>query len=104
MLLTFPYNDRYVLDSVKTCYLDDHLGVTRSTHPMTVVVDFSCPNVAKPMHVGHIRSTILGDSLLRIHRFLGHRCIGDNHLGDWGTQFGMIILGLTRAGRAADLG
>jgi arginyl-tRNA synthetase len=59
----------------------------------TVVVDFSAPNVAKPMHVGHIRSTIIGDSLCRIARFLGYKVIADNHIGDWGTQFGMIIHG-----------
>jgi arginyl-tRNA synthetase len=59
----------------------------------TVVVDFSSPNVAKPMHVGHIRSTILGESLARTLRLLGHRVITDNHLGDWGTQFGMLIVG-----------
>jgi arginyl-tRNA synthetase len=57
-----------------------------------LVVDFSSPNVAKPMHVGHIRSTILGDSLARIGRFLGHNVVADNHIGDWGTQFGMLCL------------
>jgi arginyl-tRNA synthetase len=59
----------------------------------TVVIDFSSPNVAKPMHVGHIRSTILGDSLARTLRLLGHRVITDNHIGDWGTQFGMLLFG-----------
>jgi arginyl-tRNA synthetase len=59
----------------------------------TVVIDFSSPNVAKPMHVGHIRSTILGDSLARALRLLGHRVITDNHIGDWGTQFGKLIVG-----------
>jgi arginyl-tRNA synthetase len=59
----------------------------------TVVIDFSSPNVAKPMHVGHIRSTILGDCLARTLRLLGHRVITDNHIGDWGTQFGMLLLG-----------
>ena len=59
----------------------------------TVVIDFSSPNVAKPMHVGHIRSTILGDSLARTLRLLGHHVVTDNHIGDWGTQFGMLILG-----------
>ena len=59
----------------------------------TVVIDFSSPNVAKPMHVGHIRSTILGDSLARTLRLLGHRVITDNHLGDWGTQFGKLLVG-----------
>ncbi|HVJ57285.1 MAG TPA: arginine--tRNA ligase, partial [Terrimicrobiaceae bacterium] len=59
----------------------------------TIVIDFSSPNVAKPMHVGHIRSTILGDCLARVARFLGHQVITDNHLGDWGTQFGRVIYG-----------
>jgi len=64
-----------------------------TSHPRTVVVDFSSPNVAKPMHVGHIRSTILGDALARLLRLLGHRVITDNHIGDWGTQFGMLLVG-----------
>lgn len=72
---------------------DERLGVPASGAGCTVVVDFSGPNVAKPMHVGHIRSTIIGDSLVRIARFLGFRVIADNHIGDWGTQFGMILLG-----------
>jgi len=72
---------------------DARLGVPAAAAPMTVVVDFSSPNVAKPMHVGHIRSTILGDTLARVARFLGHRVITDNHLGDWGTQFGKVIYG-----------
>ena len=65
----------------------------KSDEPKTIVIDFSSPNVAKPMHVGHIRSTILGDSLARVFRLLGHRVITDNHLGDWGTQFGMLLFG-----------
>lgn len=64
-----------------------------AAEPRTVVVDFSSPNVAKPMHVGHIRSTALGDCLSRVLRALGHRVITDNHLGDWGTQFGKLIVG-----------
>jgi len=64
-----------------------------AAHPKTVVVDFSSPNVAKPMHVGHIRSTFLGDSLARVLRLLGHRVITDNHIGDWGTQFGKLLVG-----------
>ncbi len=72
---------------------DPRLGVPLTTTPRTYVVDYSAPNVAKPMHVGHIRSTVIGDALCRTLRFLGHRVIGDNHLGDWGTQFGMIIYG-----------
>lgn len=72
---------------------DPRLGVSTTADPKNIVVDFSAPNVAKPMHVGHIRSTIIGDSLSRISRFLGHNVITDNHIGDWGTQFGMVIYG-----------
>jgi arginyl-tRNA synthetase len=72
------------------------VGVEPVASPMTIVVDFSSPNVAKPMHVGHIRSTVIGDALARILKFRGHRTITDNHLGDWGTQFGMILWGWKR--------
>jgi arginyl-tRNA synthetase len=72
---------------------DERLGVSVVENPRTYVVDYSSPNVAKPMHVGHIRSTVIGDALYRTLKFLGHKVISDNHLGDWGTQFGMIIYG-----------
>ena len=72
---------------------DPRLGVPSVADSKRVVIDFSAPNVAKPMHVGHIRSTILGDSLSRIAAFLGYEVIRDNHIGDWGTQFGMILHG-----------
>lgn len=72
---------------------DDRLGVPTVDQPKTLVIDFSAPNVAKPMHVGHIRSTIIGDTLARLARFMGHTVITDNHIGDWGTQFGMILWG-----------
>ena len=72
---------------------DDRLGVPLAENPRTFTVDFSSPNVAKPMHVGHLRTTVIGDAVCRVLRFLGHRVIGDNHLGDWGTQFGMILYG-----------
>lgn len=72
---------------------DERLGVPPVERARTFVIDYSSPNVAKPMHVGHIRSTVIGDALARTLRFLGHRVITDNHLGDWGTQFGMIIYG-----------
>ena len=73
--------------------LSEGLFCEKLSAPKTVVLDFSSPNVAKPMHVGHIRSTILGDSLARIFRFLGHTVIADNHIGDWGTQFGKLLVG-----------
>jgi arginyl-tRNA synthetase len=71
----------------------ERLDVAPAARPRTYVIDYSAPNVAKPMHVGHIRSTVIGDSLKRMLRFLGHRVVADNHIGDWGTQFGMIIYG-----------
>jgi arginyl-tRNA synthetase len=70
-----------------------HAGTPQVAKPKTIVIDFSSPNVAKPMHVGHIRSTIIGDCLARVARFLGHHVITDNHIGDWGKQFGMLLLG-----------
>jgi arginyl-tRNA synthetase len=72
---------------------DERLGVSETESPRRIVIDFGSPNVAKPMHVGHIRSTALGDALARIAQFLGHEVIRDNHIGDWGTQFGMVIYG-----------
>src|SRR5947208_4951424 len=72
---------------------DERLGVARTKSTKRIVIDFGSPNVAKPMHVGHIRSTVLGDALARIASFLGHEVIRDNHIGDWGTQFGMVIYG-----------
>src|SRR5204863_7312809 len=70
---------------------DERLGVPAEVHPDTVVIDYSSPNGAKEMHVGHLRSTVIGDTLSRILGFLGHLVIRQNHLGDWGTQFGMLI-------------
>ena len=72
---------------------DDRLGIAETESPRRIVIDFGSPNVAKPMHVGHIRSTVLGDAVARIAKFLGHEVIRDNHVGDWGTQFGMVIWG-----------
>jgi arginyl-tRNA synthetase len=73
-------------------------GVPLAARPERVVVDFSGPNIAKQMHVGHLRSTIIGDALCRILRFAGHSVIGDNHIGDWGTQFGLLIVGMREFG------
>ena len=72
---------------------DERLGVAKVETPRTYVLDYSAPNVAKPMHVGHIRSTMIGNALDKILRFAGHNVVSDNHIGDWGTQFGMIIYG-----------
>lgn len=85
--------DAWLQQHLNQCLADERLGVPLAQSPRTYVIDFSSPNVAKAMHVGHIRSTVIGDALCRTLRFLGHRVISDNHLGDWGTQFGMIIYG-----------
>lgn len=74
---------------------DERLGVAKAA-PQTIVADYSAPNVAKEMHVGHLRSTIIGDAVVRTLEFLGHKVIRANHIGDWGTQFGMLIANLER--------
>ncbi len=77
---------------------DERLGVAPAERPETVVVDYSAPNAAKEMHIGHLRSTVIGDALRRVLGFLGHRVIAQNHLGDWGTPFGMLIEHLVDSG------
>ncbi|MCX6907672.1 MAG: arginine--tRNA ligase, partial [Verrucomicrobia bacterium] len=72
---------------------DPRLGVPAASPARTIVIDYSAPNVAKTMHVGHLRSSIIGDSIARTLRFLGHHVIADNHIGDWGTQFGFLLHG-----------
>ncbi len=91
--INFKLLDRTLSMALNAVLEDAALGVTPVGKPRTIIIDFSSPNVAKPMHVGHIRSTILGDSLARIARHLGHQVITDNHIGDWGTQFGKVIYG-----------
>jgi arginyl-tRNA synthetase len=94
--INFELRPEVVALTLQSALRGEHLFFEQSSPPRTVVVDFSSPNVAKPMHVGHIRSTILGDSLARVLRLLGHRVITDNHIGDWGTQFGKLIVGWKR--------
>jgi len=91
--LNFRLSDDFLAKQIVRVSRDARLGVPLPRRKKRIVIDFSCPNVAKPMHVGHIRSTILGDALVRIARFLGHDVITDNHIGDWGTQFGKVIYG-----------
>jgi arginyl-tRNA synthetase len=81
----------FLEEQIRGLVRDDRLGVDRVDPAETVVVDYSGPNVAKEMHVGHLRSTIIGDAISRVLEFQGHRVIRQNHLGDWGTQFGMLI-------------
>jgi arginyl-tRNA synthetase len=91
--INFRLLDSFLARTTAAMAGDPRLGVATVQQAGTIVIDFSSPNVAKPMHVGHIRSTILGDCLARVARFLGHDVITDNHVGDWGTQFGRVIYG-----------
>jgi arginyl-tRNA synthetase len=91
--INFTLRSGAVAEKTVEMLVDERLGVAEADSPRHIVIDFGSPNVAKPMHVGHIRSTVLGDALARIAQFLGHEVICDNHVGDWGTQFGMVIYG-----------
>jgi arginyl-tRNA synthetase len=89
--INFRLEPEFVAQKLVAVSNDPRLGVEKLADPKRLIVEFSSPNIAKPMHVGHIRSTILGDAIARIARFLGHKVVTDNHLGDWGTQFGKVI-------------
>jgi arginyl-tRNA synthetase len=96
--LNFRLKPAYLARQIMLRSRDSRLGIPTAANPETLVIDYSSPNIAKEMHVGHLRSTVLGDALARLHRFLGHHVITDNHIGDWGTGFGMILFGYKRDG------
>lgn len=89
--INITLNANALSKKVDTLLRDPHLGIDLPNPPQKVIVDFSSPNTAKEMHVGHLRSTIIGDSLARLFKFLGHNVLRLNHIGDWGTAFGMLI-------------
>ncbi len=89
--INFYLDSQWLARQIDALLTDDHLGVKTATPPQTIVVDYSAPNVAKEMAVHHIRSTVIGDAVTRTLEFLGHKVIRANHVGDWGTQFGMLI-------------
>lgn len=88
--------DSFLASYADSIYKDEKFGCSSPVKPMTIIVDYGGANVAKPLHVGHLRAAIIGESLKRIFRFLGHNVIGDVHLGDWGLQIGMVISELNR--------
>ncbi|WP_442505912.1 arginine--tRNA ligase [Novipirellula sp. SH528] len=90
--------DSFLMQSLRDMLADERCLVSIADPKRKIIVDFSSPNVAKPMHVGHIRSTVIGDAIARTLAFLGHDVLTDNHLGDWGTQFGIIIYGYKHFG------
>jgi arginyl-tRNA synthetase len=95
--INFTVKTSYLTTQLQAMHLDSRLGVAVAEKSQRVVVDFSSPNIAKEMHVGHLRSTILGDCIARVLEFRGHDVLRLNHVGDWGTQFGMLILYLREA-------
>ncbi|HGF7519629.1 TPA: arginine--tRNA ligase [Vibrio cholerae] len=93
-------SEEFLAAQAEAALTDARLGVAQEA-PKTIVADYSAPNVAKEMHVGHLRSTIIGDAVVRTLEFLGHKVIRANHIGDWGTQFGMLIANLERVQKAS---
>jgi arginyl-tRNA synthetase len=89
--VNLTFDDRFLAAELERVAVDDRLGVPAVDKQRTVVVDYSAPNVAKEMHAGHLRTTVIGDSLVRMFMFLGHEVIRENHIGDWGRPFGMFI-------------
>ncbi|KAH0573147.1 Arginyl-tRNA synthetase [Spironucleus salmonicida] len=93
VFVNITLSDKFLISSAKNIFMtsETKLPVPPRVDPLIIAVDFSSPNVAKSMHVGHLRSTIIGDSICRLNEYLGHKVYRINHLGDWGTQFGMLI-------------
>jgi arginyl-tRNA synthetase len=89
--INFRLRDDWIAAQASRMLDDPRLGLEPAAAPQTVVVEYSSPNIAKEMHVGHLRTTVVGDAVARVLEFAGHRVIRDNHVGDWGTQFGMLI-------------
>lgn len=99
--INLKVNPEFLVSFLKEMEADEHLSVEKAQEPKTILIDYGGPNVAKPLHVGHLRSAIIGESMKRLGRFLGHKVIGDVHLGDWGLQMGLIITELKH--RSPDL-
>ena len=100
--VNFRLDDTYLARLAVDAARDPRLGTPASSDPQRVVVDYSGPNVAKDMHDGHLRSTVIGDAIARVLAFQGHDVVRQNHVGDWGTQFGMLIEHLLDEGTAVD--
>ena len=90
--LNLKINNEFLADYVNKMQEDEgRFGCEKAKNPKTIMIDYGGPNVAKPLHVGHLRSAIIGESIKRIGKYMGHNVIGDVHLGDWGLQMGLII-------------
>ncbi len=100
--INITISSKWIAKRVDEIKDDDRLGIAKKSNPIKVVVDYSGPNMAKQMHVGHLRSTIIGDTLANLFTFLGDDVIRQNHIGDWGTQFGMLIAYLEELGKGSE--
>jgi arginyl-tRNA synthetase len=89
--INLTLREQWIADAATALLADPRLGTPVAAEPKTVVVEYSSPNIAKEMHVGHLRTTVVGDAIARVTEFVGHRLVRDNHVGDWGTPFGMLI-------------
>jgi arginyl-tRNA synthetase len=94
--INIKISEEYLANYINEMANDENFGFEKTENPKTIVIDYGGPNVAKPLHVGHLRSAIIGESVKRISRFVGHKVIGDVHLGDWGLQMGLIITELKK--------
>ena len=94
--INIKLDDKYIAGYLNEMEADEKLGVEETGNPQTIVIDYGGPNVAKPLHVGHLRSAIIGESVKRICRLMGHKVLGDIHMGDWGYQMGLIITELKK--------
>lgn len=92
--INITVSDEFLADYINQMKKEENFGCEKEQNPSTIVIDYGGPNIAKPLHVGHMRSAIIGESIKRIMRFMGNKVIGDAHLGDWGTQMGLVIAGL----------
>jgi len=92
--INITLTNEYLAEILKGAVSEDRFGIALTDNKEKVIVDYGGPNVAKPMHVGHLRSSIIGDSIVRLMKFAGHEVLGDIHLGDWGTQMGMLIIAI----------
>ena len=92
--INITLSGEFLADYLNEMNQSDHFGCEKEANPKTIIIDYGGPNIAKPLHVGHMRSAIIGESIKRILRFMGNKVIGDAHLGDWGTQMGLVIAGL----------
>jgi arginyl-tRNA synthetase len=100
--INLTLSDGFVTDLLTAAGSDERVGVAITADPQRIVIDYSAPNVAKEMHVGHLRSTVIGDALARVLGFVGHEVLRENHIGDWGTPFGMLIEHLVDLGGSAE--